>query len=140
MAEGIVNIYFEDVTATGIPCPHKDAFVPDGEKIYYRVLKNSSVSSEYFLPTVVKDDRPLPQGYDNCIGKSVSVFDDLQVMINSIFKLPSNRGKTKTIGLLKLTANDGLLKQTFDDKNHHSWWRSSAFDIATVETKEITIF
>ncbi|MBS1631972.1 MAG: hypothetical protein KF825_13795 [Ferruginibacter sp.] len=139
MAESIANTYFEDVIAAGIPCPHEDAFVPDGVKVYYRVLKNNTVSSEYFLPTVVKDDRPLPQGYDNCIGKSVSVFDDLQVMINSIFRLPFNRGKKKTIGLLKLTANDGLLKQTFDNKNHHSWWRSKAFDIATVETKEITV-
>jgi hypothetical protein len=133
------NKYFEDVEGCGIPCPHKDAFVPDGVKVYYRVLKNSTVSSDYFLPTVVKNDRPLPPGFDNCIGKSVSVFDDLQVMINSIFRLPFNRGKIKTIGLLKLTAFDGLLKQTFDNKNHHSWWRSSVFDIATVETEEITI-
>ena len=139
MSESISPTYFEDVTAAGIPCPHEDAFVPDGERIYYRVLKSSSVSSDCFLPTVVKDDRPLPQGYDNCIGKSVSVFDDLQVMINSIFRLPFNRGKKKTIGLLKLTANDGVLKQTFDNKNHHSWWRSKAFDIATVEFKEITV-
>lgn len=139
MSVEITNIYFEEVTVVGIPCPHEDAFVPDGVKVYYRVLKNSTVSSEYFLPTAVKDDRPLPQGYDACIGKSVSVFDNLQVMINSIFRLPFNRGKKKTIGLLKLTANDGLLKQTFDNKNHHSWWRSKAFDITTVETKEITV-
>jgi len=132
-------MFFEDLSNTGIRCPHEDAFVPDGQRIYYRVLKSGAASSDCFLPTVVKDDRPLPHGYDNCIGKSVSVFDDLQVMINSIFRLPFNRGKKKTIGLLKLTANDGLLKQTFDNKNHHSWWRSKAFDIATVETKEITV-
>ena len=135
----IDTTYFEDLAATGITCPHEDAFVPDGERIYYRVLKSSTVSSDYFLPTEVKDNRPLPQDYDNCIGKSVSVFDDLEVMINSIFRLPFNRGKKKTIGLLKLTANDGLLKQTFDNKNHHSWWRSKAFDIANVATQEITI-
>lgn len=139
MAESIGNTYFEDVIATGIPCPHEDAFVPDGKGIYYRVLKSNTASSDCFLPTVVKDDRPLPQGYDNCIEKSVSVFDDLQVMINSIFRLPFKRGKKKTIGLLKLTANDGLLKQTFANKNHHSWWRSKAFDIATVATKEILL-
>ena len=131
--------YFEDLTTTGIPCPHEDAFVPDGERIYYRVLKNSLVSSDSFLPTIVNEDRPLPQGYDNCIGKSVSIYDDLEGMINGFFKLPSNRGKRKTIGLLKLTPNDGLLKQTFDNKNHHSWWRSNTFDIATVATKEIVL-
>lgn len=139
MAESIVTTYFEDVTAAGILCPHEDAFVPDGERLYYRVLKNNLVSSDCFLPTIVKEDRPLPQGYDNCIGKSVSIYDDLEGMINGFFKLPSNRGKRKTIGLLKLTANDGLLKQTFDNKNHHSWWRSNAFDIATVATKEIVL-
>lgn len=132
------NKYFEDLNM-GISCPHEDAFVPDGVKTYFRVLKSSEVNSDCFLPTVVKGDKPLPMGYDDCIGKSVSIYDDLQGMINGFFKLPHNRGKKKHIGVLKLKPNDGLLKQTFDNKNHHSWWRSHAFDVVTVEIQEITV-
>lgn len=138
MAQTSIN-FFEDLAAVGITCPHTDAFVPGGEKIYFRVLKNSTVSSDNFLPTIIREGRPLPPGYDNCIGKSVSIYDDLDGMINGFFKLPSNRGKRKTIGLLKLALHDGMLKQTFDNKNHYSWWRSTAFDISTVTTKEILL-
>ncbi len=131
--------YFEDLSSVGITCPHEDCFVPDGVKVFYRVLKSNPVTSECFLPTPLKDDRPLPKGYDDCIGKSVSIYDDLDGMINGFFKLPSNKGKKKHIGILKLQAADGRLKQTFDHKNHHSWWRSQAFDITTVTIQEIEL-
>jgi hypothetical protein len=132
--------YFEDLAATGIICPHEDAFMPDGEKVYYRVLKASPVSSECFLPTVIKTDKPLPDEFDSCIGKSVSIYDDLQGMINGFYKTQAGRKKRKQIGVgvLKLNANDGMVKQTFG-KNHHSWWRSKTFDLATVTIQEIEI-
>jgi hypothetical protein len=132
-------IYFEDLASVGITCPHEDAFIPDGSKIYYRYIKSGEVSSDSFLPTPVNPDLPLPNGYDECIGKSVSIFDDLDGMINAFFRLPHNKGKKKIIGQFKLTSNDGVLKQTFGNINHHSWWRSHGFDIKSVITKEIEI-
>ncbi len=130
--------YFEDLAATGIICPHEDAFVPDGETIFFRYIKGGDVASDSFLPTQLKTDRPLPKECDACVQKSVSVYNDLNGLINGLFRLPFNRGKKKTICLLKLTPNDGMLKQTFGP-NHHSWWRSKAFDIATVTVKEIEV-
>ncbi len=130
--------YFEDLAATGITCPHEDAIVPDGSKTYFRVLKSNEINSDCFLPTTIKSDKPLPDEFDDCIGKSVSIFDSLEGMINGFFKLPHNRGKKKHIGILQLKPNDGMLKQTFS-KSHHSWWRSQAFDIATVTIKEIEL-
>ena len=139
MAESVVN-YFEDLSATGIFCPHDDAFVPDGEKEYFRVLKSTPVTSDCFLPTPVKANRPLPDGFDECIGKSVSIYDDLQGMINGFFKIQAKKNKKRQIGVgvLKLNAKDGMLKQTFG-KNHHSWWRSQAFEVASVYVQEIEI-
>ena len=134
----INTTYFEDLAATGITCPHEDAFVPNGVKTYFRVLKSSEVNSECFLPTTIKTDKPLPDEFDDCIGKSVSIYDSLDGMINGFFRLPHNRGKKKHIGILQLKSNDGVLKQTFR-KSHHSWWRSQAFDIATVTIKEIEL-
>jgi hypothetical protein len=131
--------YFEDLDV-GCTCPHEDAFVPDGEKEYFRVLKSSDVTSDCFLPTPIRADRPLPDGFDDCIGKSVSIYDDLQGMINGFFKIQAKKNKKKQIGVcvLKLGAEDGLLKQTFG-KNHHSWWRSQAFDVTAVTVQKIVV-
>lgn len=130
--------YFEDLESTGITCPHEDAFQANGDKTYFRVLKGVEITSESFLPTPVKNDRPLPPQCDACILKSVSIYDNLEGLINGYFRLPSNKGKKKRIGVLKLNPHDGMLKQTFG-ANHHSWWRSTAFDHTQVEIKEITI-
>jgi hypothetical protein len=139
MAEG-ENTYFEDLNV-GCSCPHEDAFVPKGEKIYYRIIKAEAVNSECFLPIPIRDDRPLPEGFDDCIGKSVSIYDDLEGMINGFFKVQAGKKKNRAIkvGLLQLTETDGVLKQTFDNKNHHSWWRSQAFNVAAVIVQDIEI-
>lgn len=115
--------YFEDLESTGVTCPHNDAFTPDGEQEYFRVLKHLPVSSEHFLPTPVKEG----QIVDSCIQKSVSLFDNMDGLINAFFKTPAHKKKQKVIGLVKLTPNDGMLKQTFA-AGHHSWWRSKEFN------------
>lgn len=130
--------YFEDLTSNAITCPHEDAFVPDGAKVFYRYIKGGVVTSDSFLPTKLNPDIPLPEECDACVQKSVSVYDDLQGLLNGVFRLPHNKGKKKTIGLLYITEKDGVLKQTFG-KNHHSWWRAKDFDISTVASQEIII-
>lgn len=130
--------YFEDVAAVGMTCPHEDAFEPNGAKVYYRVLKSDVITSDCFLPTPVKPDRPLPKECDACVQKSVSVYDDLQGMINGYFKTQAGKGKKKHVGVVKLQAHDGVLKQTFGP-GHHSWWRSRAFDTALVTIQEIQL-
>lgn len=115
--------YFEDLFATGITCPHKDAFVPDGKQSYFRVLKHNPATSESFLPTKIKDDSKIKP--DACIAKSVSLSDSLEGLLNAYFRTPAHR-KKRLIGVLTLTPTDGLLKQTFA-AGHHSWWRSRAF-------------
>jgi hypothetical protein len=133
------KIYFEDLNL-GCICPHEDAFLPDGKKVYFRVLKANPINSDCFLPTLINSDRPLPDSFDECIGKSVSIYDDLEGMINGFFKIQANKKKKKQIlvGQLTLCESDGLLKQTFG-KNHHSWWRSKAFDFTAVTIQNIEI-
>jgi len=127
--------YFEDVAATGMTCPHEDAFEPDGVKVYYRYIKGNAVSSDSFLPTALNPALPPP---DACIQKSVSVYDSLDGLQNGVFKLPHNKGKKKLIGLVKLSTADGVLKRTFGP-GHHSWWRARAFDVTTVIIQEIQL-
>lgn len=130
--------YFEDLNV-GITCPHEDAFAPDGKKVFYRYIPKGEVNSDCFLPTVPRDDRPLPDGFDDCIAKSVSIFDDLDGMLNAMFRLPHNKGKKKKVGVLQLAQHDGLIKQTFGNPNHHSWWRSQQFDHTIVQIQKIVI-
>ncbi len=128
--------YFEDLAATGITCPPEDAFVPDGQKEYYRVVKYNPADSECFLPTKIKKDSRIKP--DACIAKSVSLSDSLKGLINAYFKTPAHKKKQQLIGVLTLTPKDGMLKQTFA-AGHHSWWRSRAFvpETVTIETVEI---
>ncbi len=130
--------YFEDVAATGMTCPHPDAFEPDGVRVYYRVLKTNSVDSDCFLPTPLRADKPIPKDCDACVQKSVSIYDDLPGMINGYFRTPAGRGKKKHVGVLILQGYDGMLKRTFGP-SHHSWWRSSVFDTTTVTIQEIQL-
>ena len=133
--------YFKDVCSLAIQCPHADAVIPNGKRLFYRIIKSDTVDSNCFLPTDLREDRPLPDGFDDCIGKSVSVYDDLQAMINGFFKIQAGKKKNKTIKIcqLLLCQKDGVLKQTFDNKNHHSWWRSQSFSVASATLKEIEI-
>lgn len=134
MAESAIN-YFEDLNV-GCTCPHEDAFVPDGEKVYFRKLKgNYAIEDSFIAPPF---NEALIDRADACIQKSLSVFDDLEMLINAVIKIQSGKKKSKRIAILKLSDKDGLLKQTFG-KNHHSWWRSQAFDVAAVTIKEMEI-
>jgi hypothetical protein len=125
--------YFEDLVVTGITCPPTDAFSPNGELEYYRVLKNNPPVSDNFLPTILKEGKPKP---DACISKAVSIYDNLQGLINGYFRTPAGKKKKSLIGELKLKPEDGMLKQTFA-AGHHSWWRSKEFDPASVTVREV---
>jgi len=126
-------IYFEELASLGIPCPHIDAFVPDGIQEYYRVIKKNIPPSDNFLPTHIKDSKPKP---DACIQKSVSLFDNQEGLISAFFKTPAHKKKARIIGILILSKKDGMLKQTFAS-GHHSWWRSKEFNPDSVKIVEV---
>lgn len=126
--------YFEDLSATGITCPPEDAFVPNGKQEYYRVLKHNPATSECFFPTKIKEYSRIKP--DACIAKSVSIYDNLEGLINGYYKTPAHKIKQRLIGVLMLTPTDGLLKQTFA-AGHHSWWRSRVFTPESVTIKAV---
>ncbi|MEA9413466.1 hypothetical protein [Flavobacterium sp. PL02] len=133
--EESLTTYFEDLNV-GCNCPHENAFVPDGEKVYFRKLKgNNAIEDSFIAPPF---NETLIDRADACIQKSLSVFDDLDMLINAVFKIQSGKKKSKKIAVLKLSDKDGLLKQTFG-KNHHSWWRSQGFNVAAITIQEIEI-
>lgn len=124
--------FFEDLTTTGNTCPPDDAFSPNGEQEYFRVIKKNKPIAESFVPKKFKEE----DAVDPCIAKALSVSDSLQSLINGYFKIPANKKREVLVGTLKLVNNDGLIKQTFA-KGHHSWWRSTVFDTSTVAIQTI---
>ena len=134
MAAGEIT-YFEDLNV-GCTCPHEDAFVPKGEKVYFRKIKANLPIEESFVAPPFNEG--LLDKADACIQKSLSVFDDLDALINAVIKIQAGKKKSKQIAVLKLAEDDGLVKQTFG-KNHHSWWRSQSFNVASVNIQEIEI-
>ncbi|HEX9504081.1 MAG TPA: hypothetical protein VF974_07265 [Patescibacteria group bacterium] len=118
--------YFENITNCG-PCPHEDAFQPDGVKPFYRVVKHNPVTSDCFLPTPVREGFEI----DPCISKSVSIYDSLDGIRNGYSKTPALKNKQGFIATMILRPEDGMLKKTFSN-GHHSWWRSNEFSIETV--------
>lgn len=134
MAAGEIT-YFEDLNV-GCTCPHEDAFLPKGEKVYFRKIKANLPIEESFVAPPFNEG--LLDKADACIQKSLSVFDDLDALINAVIKIQAGKKKSKQIAVLKLAEDDGLVKQTFG-KNHHSWWRSQSFNVASVNIQEIEI-
>lgn len=125
--------FFEDLTGLGVACPHIDSFLPDGQKVYFRVIKENPATSDCFLPTPLKEGIPKP---DECIAKSVSIFDNLERLVNGYFRTPAHKKKTRNIAVLTLTSKCGLLKQTFAE-SHYSWWRSKEFQPEGVAVTEV---
>ena len=130
------TIYFEDLASVGIMCPHEDAFLPDGSKVYYRKLKANSELNDSFIAPPYNEERALEA--DACIQKSLSVFDNLESLINAVFRTPAGKRKVKQIAVLQLLPDHGVIKKTFGP-NHHSWWRSHDFDVSAVTIKEIEL-
>jgi len=123
--------YFEDLTNCG-DCPHADAFQPDGVTLYYRVIKQLPVTSDSFLPTLVREGMEI----DPCIAKSVSIYDSPNGIRNGYSRIPALRNKPGFIATLVLRPEDGMVKQTFNN-GHHSWWRSTEFDHTTVTVQQV---
>lgn len=69
-----------------------------------------------------------------CVAQSLSVFDNQHAAESLRRLLPTMR--SKPIFQLNLNEKDGLIQQTGNDTHHFSWWRSTDFDLATINILE----
>ena len=108
-------------------CPPKDAFSPNGQT-FYRLVKGQPVTLDDFISQQAEFPWKELLNIDKCIIRAVSVFlekEDCEKML----KFP--RHKTKSVYALILNEHDGVVKQTFKP-SHHSWWRTSNFELETI--------
>jgi hypothetical protein len=105
-------------------CPPKDSYEPDKE-LFFRLVStlpptNIDFCSHRFLDQNKKFNIP------ECIARSLSLFKDID-SIKRITKYPVHKNKI-IIGLV-LTKKDGVVKQTFSDSKHFSWWVKKTFNL-----------
>ncbi len=62
---------------------------------------------------------------DECLARSCSIYTDYEAC-NGLRGLPLH--KNKQIVMLVLHPDSGLIKDTYQDLYHYSWWRAKDFD------------
>ena len=109
-------------------CPPADAFDPNG-MVFYRLAKTNPVTENDFLSQRAIKPKTVFENVNECISRSLSVWDDFEKCIN-IFKLPRHKNKPQIVMKLNLKSGDGLILHTFKP-NHFSWWRTKNYDISS---------
>lgn len=115
-------------------CPPSDATYPNGMTVY-RFSFTGIPDNPDFISQRMQNPEKVFHGVDECTAKSLSVFDSLDACQNKL-KLPRNRKRFSGILEVNLTNEDGLIKKTFSDPDHYSWWRSNTFTFENVRTIE----
>lgn len=126
--------FFEDLEIAGCICPPEDSVCPDGNMKYFRVVKSNPPSSECFLS--YRKKYPNRNFQNECIARAVSLSDTFEGLLNSYYRTPAHKKKTRLIGILLLSSNDGMIKQTYA-QGHYSWWRSVSFDPKSVKIQKV---
>lgn len=104
-------------------CPPDNSIACFGT--YYRIaLSNPANSSDFFSQRKLQPHH-IFEDINECILKSLSVFDTLQAAQLRL-KLPKFR--KARIAKINLQPTDGQILKTFGPQ-HYSWWRSTNFDV-----------
>lgn len=108
-------------------CPPEDASAP--KATYFRLGSIPPEESDFW-----SHRRRFPHKkfqVSECVARSLSIFDDRDAAARLKQLLPTMR--SKPVFQLELMEADGLVQQTGNDLHHFSWWRSTAFDLATIK-------
>ncbi|WP_345844267.1 hypothetical protein [Shewanella algae] len=107
-------------------CPPTDAKTPDGQE-YFRLIENEIIESDDFIShRKIWPNKAFH--VSECRARSVSVYSDIEEC-RAIKKLPAH--KQKKIAKVILKKDDGYIKQTGQNKEHYSWWRTRSFNYET---------
>lgn len=107
--------WFEELPES---CPPEDALICEGK--FYRIAAGDPVKSlDFFSQRRLNPDKIfVGEGIDECIVRSVSLFNDLDETRKRL-RLPKFRNST--IAEIVLSEEDGMIKKKFGAA-HYSWW------------------
>lgn len=113
-------------------CPPECAIAPS-RVILYRILEAETPTNNDFLSQrMLYPNKKFH--VDECQARAISVFSDID-SCKAVMKFPKYKNKNCRVGQLFLKEQDGVIANTPSkiSKNHFSWWRSTNFDISSVE-------
>ena len=106
-------------------CPPSEAFPPDGSSFYRIVNSFPPTPSDFYSKRKLY---PLAIFNANeCIARAISVYKSYEACY-TITKLPKYKSKTNFVVSINLPPSSGVVMQTFNDKNHYSWWCTANFN------------
>ena len=111
-------------------CPPEDAFEPNGMQVYRLATSENTEEIDFQSQRALNPNKTFI-GIDECIARSLSVYNEIGKCWNMI-KLPFYKNRWKAVLGIELNNSDGLVKKTFKDPNHYSWWRTTNFELTKV--------
>ena len=107
-------------------CPPEEAYQCNGESFYRLVAGDPACESDFFSHRKLYPTKAFQ--VDECRARSVSVFAS-KVKADAMRKKPSFKNRDTVIARVTIYPKDGLVLQTGLQKEHYSWWRTTAYDI-----------
>lgn len=118
------------VPSMPVDIPPEEICIP-ANHVLYRLTKKEHIT-KFDLLSYYELDPEHDWGDKLGIAHGLSLFDDLS-KVNKLIRIPSLKN-SKGVSKLTLNAQNGVVKQTTKNHYHYTWWKTSSFDINTVET------
>lgn len=107
-------------------CPPDSAYPPNGKAFFRMAFQFPPTEEDFFSKRRQGGPNKNFLGVDECIVRSVSLYDNLDDMLNGR-RLPRLKRKSFIVRII-LPTNSGLISKTFRSKSHFSWWRSKGYN------------
>jgi len=109
-----------------VDCPPNDS-APCAEQVYRLVSGNQPTVTDF---QSYLDRYGVRAKDDPCLARGLSVCLDFDAAVRLRKRLKAFR--THKIAVAQLDTTAGLIKQTTDNVDHHTWWLNDGFDPLTV--------
>ena len=105
-------------------CPPNDAFPPDQESPFYRLIEGSEPTAIDFHSHRMRWP-DMNFNAEECIARAVSIHNNID-SCKKVRKYPTQKNK-KMIKII-LSEKSGVIKRQGRSGGHFSWWRTKEFN------------
>jgi hypothetical protein len=106
-------------------CPPAEAKSPNGDQFYRLVTIFPPTRQDFHSYRMLYPTRSFQLG--ECIARAVSLMVSYEDCGN-IMKLPRYKSNNRTVIMIILPPESGMVLQTGLNRSHFSWWRAMNFD------------
>lgn len=128
LADYISN--YEDNWADELPenCPPEDVSISNGDLFYRFTHREDVITDDDWKNNLQLYPDKKYTGDLLKYAAGLSILNDLEVARQK--KLPLLKNRYNGIAEISLVPTDGVIKQTFSEKSHYTWWRTKSCDLS----------